>query len=410
MADIFISYKKEDSELAQKVVSALEAEGFTTWWDDRIAPSSQWDEVIEREITAARAVVVLWTPKSVRSQWVRSEAQFGVNAEKLVPLTLAPCTPPLAFLLIQSIDLTRWNGDRTQAAWLKVTAYLSDVMKGAARAAAAVADANPAPRADWRAAFGAHVNGEPILLGDTITPAAPTGTVFKDGPDLPLMCVIGAGGFVMGAARGSAESQENEYPQRRVEIGKFALGVYEITSGEWEAARKDGGVAHKPADHGWGVDERLPVVNVSWNDAQSFIRWLSKKSGERYRLPSEAEWEYACRAGAAGAYAFDGAMTPDHACYGAKRPTPVGSYPPNAFGLYDMHGNVREWVEDLWHDSYVDAPIDAIAWTSGHSAMRVVRGGAWLDEPWFLRSASRGRASAPDRCNFIGFRVARDIG
>jgi formylglycine-generating enzyme required for sulfatase activity len=102
-------------------------------------------------------------------------------------------------------------------------------------------------------------------------------------------------------------------------------------------------------------------------------------------------------------------MTSDYACFNTTRPTPVGSYAANTFGLFDMHGNVREWVEDLWHDSYADAPLDAIPWTTGHSAMRVVRGGAWRDAAWFLRSASRGRAGAGERCNFIGLRVARDI-
>jgi formylglycine-generating enzyme required for sulfatase activity len=405
MADVFVSYKQEEAALAQNVIRALEAEGFSVWWDDRIAPAEHWDAVIEREIAAARAVLVLWTPASVGSQWVRSEAQYGLDHKKLVPVTLIACSPPLAFLLVQAIDLTRWSGDRTHNAWRKVTAYLSDVMKGAAQTTASATESPP--REDWRAAFGKHVNGEPILLGETINAAAPAGAVFKDGGEFPLMCVIGAGSFVMGSPRGAPDSRENEYPQRRVDLAKFALGVYPVTFGEWDAAPRAGGVAHQPNDEGWGRG-RTPVVNVSWNDVQSYVRWLSSRSRERYRLPSEAEWEYACRAGSASAFAFDAA--PDgRAVFAARRPAEVGSFPANGFGLYDMHGNVREWVEDAWHDNYVDAPLDAIAWTSGHSAMRVVRGGGWLDEAWFLRSASRGRAGAPDRCNFIGFRVARDI-
>lgn len=406
MADVFISYKQEEQQLARKVAAALEAEGFSTWWDDRITPAEHWDEVIEREIGAARAVVVLWTPASIGSNWVRTEAQYGLNAKKLAPATMVGCTPPLAFLLIQSADLTKWNGDRRDHAWLKFTAYLRDVMKGAA-ASVQSAPSTIDQRADWRAAFGKHVNGEPILLGESITHAAPAGTLFKDGEGLPLMCVIGAGGFVMGSQRGSQDAQENEYPQRRLDVGKFALGVYPVTFAEWEGARGAGGVAHRPHVEGGGA---MPVVDVSWNDARDYVHWLSRSTNERYRLPSEAEWEYACRAGSNGPYSIHGPLSRGHATYEASRPTPVGSYPANAFGIHDMHGNVREWMEDLWHDNYVEAPIDAIAWTSGHSPMRVVRGGAWLDQAWFLRSAARGRASAPDRCNFIGLRVARDLG
>lgn len=407
MADVFISYKKEDAPLARRVIGAIEAVGFTTWWDDRIAPAEHWDETIEREIAAARAVVVLWTKASVKSQWVRSEAQFGLDQKKLLPLLLEECSPPLAFVLVQAINLARWDGDIEHKSWRRVTAYLHDIAKGAARSGAE-APAAAAPRADWRGAFGTHVNGEPILLGDTVTTAAPTGTVFKDGADLPLMCVIGAGGFNMGSPRGAPDSRENEYPQRRVDVSKFALGVYPVTFEEWDAARRDGAVAHAPRDEGWGRG-RMPVMNVSWNDAQQFTRWLSNRAGVRYRLSSEAEWEYACRSGSDEAFSFAGALSPERAVYKLKRPAPVGSFPANAFGLYDMHGNVREWVEDSWHDNYVDAPRDGIPWTSGHSAMHVVRGGSWQDEPWFLRSAGRGRASAPERCSFIGFRVARDI-
>ncbi|HYD87306.1 MAG TPA: SUMF1/EgtB/PvdO family nonheme iron enzyme [Vitreimonas sp.] len=407
MADVFISYKKEEAAIAQRVIRALESQGFTTWWDDRIVPAEQWDATIEGEIAISRVVMVLWTKASAKSQWVRSEAQYALEHRKLLPLLMEECSPPLAFSLVQAINLSRWNGAVDHALWRKVTAYLHDIMKGASR----VRDAAPAQSAraeDWRGGFGKHVNGEPILIGETVTTAAQTGTVFKDGAELPLMCVIGAGGFNMGSARGAPESRESEYPQRRVDIAKFAIGVYPVTLDEWDAARRAGGVSYQPHDQGWGRG-RMPAINVSWNDAQLYARWLCGRTGERYRLPSEAEWEYACRAASDDAFSFDGALTPETAAFKQQRSAPVGSYPPNRFGLYDMHGNVREWVEDSWHDNYVDAPRDGIPWTSGHSAMRVVRGGSWQDEAWFLRSASRGRASAPDRCSFIGFRVARDL-
>jgi len=342
MADVFISYKKEEVQTAQRVIRALESEGFSTWWDDRIAPAEHWDETIEREIAASHAVMVLWSPASTKSQWVRSEAQYGLEHKKLLPVLIEPCSPPIAFMLVQAINLTRWDGDTAHNAWRKVTAYLNDIVGGRAAASPARAEA---PREDWRAAFGKHVNGEPILLGETVTTAAPTGTVFKDGAGLPLMCVIADGGFNMGSSRNAPDSRESEFPQRRVDLSKFAIGVYEVTFDDWEFARREGGVTHNPKDEGWGRGA-LPVVNVSWNDAQSYVHWLSGRTGERYRLPSEAEWEYACRANGEGSFSFDGAVTPHHAAYGLKRAVTVGAYPPNGFGLYDMHGNVREWVED----------------------------------------------------------------
>jgi len=156
MADVFISYKKEEVQTAQRVIRALESEGFSTWWDDRIAPAEHWDETIEREIAASHAVMVLWSPASTKSQWVRSEAQYGLEHKKLLPVLIEPCSPPIAFMLVQAINLTRWDGDTAHNAWRKVTAYLNDIVGGRAAASPARAEA---PREDWRAAFGKHVNG-----------------------------------------------------------------------------------------------------------------------------------------------------------------------------------------------------------------------------------------------------------
>jgi formylglycine-generating enzyme required for sulfatase activity len=410
MADVFVSYSKKNRAGAEKIVAALGAEGFSVWWDDRLEPAESWDEEIEREIAGARAVVVLWTKESVKSRWVRSEAQYGLDKGKLAPASLEACDLPIAFLYVQAANLARWEGDRADQNWKRFTAHVRDVVAGQAaapRAADTVFDVHGQP--DWRAGYGRHVNGEPILRGNTITATTPPGAVFRDDEALPLMTIIGAGRFVMGSPANTPGARDNETPARTVQIARpFALGIYPVTFDEWARARSEGGVRHDPKDEGWGRGAR-PVIHVSWNDAGEFAAWLSARTGERYRLPSEAEWEYACRAGAEGAYSFAGAIEPRRANYAAKSTQPVGGYEPNRFGLYDMHGNVREWVEDLWHDTYADAPTDALPWLNSHSPMRVVRGGGWLDPDWFLRSASRGRAGAGDRCNFIGLRVARDI-
>lgn len=405
MADVFISYKREDKALAMAMAEALKAEGFSTWWDDRLVPAQHWDEGIESGIRDAAAVLVLWTPLSVTSEWVRTEAEFAKRANKLVPVLRQPCQPPLSFLLIQAADLSRWDGqDRDDRNWRRLIAWLGDLVTGAQRAE----EATPERSADWRIAYGAF-NGEPVLDGKAVTRSAPSGTLFRDAGDLPLMRVVEPGSFKMGSADWDAAATPNERPQRAITLASpFAVGVFPVTFDEWDAARAAGGVKAPAKDDGFGRGG-VPVINVNHADALEYLRWASQSSGERYRLLSEAEWEYACRAGGDGVYGFAGEATPAAACFGATRPVQAGRYPANAFGLHDMHGNVREWVQDLWHDNYANAPADAIAWTTGHSAMRVVRGGGWRDAAAMLRCAARGRADATERCNFIGFRVARDI-
>ena len=194
-----------------------------------------------------------------------------------------------------------------------------------------------------------------------------------------------------------------------------------MTFAEWDSLAAEGVIEYEPADEGWGRED-LPVINVSWADIRSFLSAVSDQTGQRYRLLSEAEWEYVCRAGSTGRFGLEGKWNPGRANLSAPdsdggqgehhtigRTNRVGSHDSNRFGLHDMHGNVREWVEDLWHDDYNDAPSDGLPWNSGHSAMRVLRGGSWLDAEWFVRSASRGRGGEYDRTNFMGFRLARDI-
>ena len=157
-------------------------------------------------------------------------------------------------------------------------------------------------------------------------------------------------------------------------------------------------------------------MNVSWEDAQSYVRWLSRETGEEYRLLSEAEWEYAARAGTRTRYWWGDAIGRNRAncagnhCGDSYRYTaPVGSFSSNGFGLHDMHGNVWEWVEDCWNDSYRGAPSDGSAWESGDCGVRVLRGGSWSHVPRLLRSAYRFGSTAGDRSSYAGFRVARTL-
>ena len=253
--------------------------------------------------------------------------------------------------------------------------------------------------------------------------SAPTGRALKpldtftDCTECPEMVVIPAGPFTMGSPANEPERYSDEGPQRRVNIGPFAIGKTEVTFAEWDACVTAGSCnGYKPPDQGWGRGRR-PVVNVSWKDAKVYVSWLSQHTGKPYRLPSEAEWEYAARAaGTTTHYAFGDAITPKDANYSDSKfgkTTEVGAYPPNAWSLYDMHGNVWEWVEDVYHADYKGAPTDGTAWIDSEeensSRDRVFRGGSWSITPGDLRSANRDWNDPDDRSDDLGFRVARTL-
>ena len=240
---------------------------------------------------------------------------------------------------------------------------------------------------------------------------------FRDCAGCPELVVVGTGSYMMGSPRGEEGRDDDEGPVHRVTIGEpIAVGVYEVTFEEWGACRRGGGCSHNPDDEGWGRGNR-PVVNVSWVDAQEYVRWLSGETGEGYRLLSESEWEYMARAGTETRYHWGDAVGRNRAnCDGCgsrwdnRQTSPVGSFSANGFGLHDVHGNVWEWVEDCWHESYQGAPTDGRAWTSERDcSRRVLRGGSWFDYPWFVRSAIRGGNPSGSRFNVVGFRVARTL-
>ncbi|MDE0156946.1 MAG: formylglycine-generating enzyme family protein [Gammaproteobacteria bacterium] len=272
------------------------------------------------------------------------------------------------------------------------------------------------------------------------------------------MVSIPAGTFRMGDLSGAG--WDDEEPVRSVTVPAFRLGKYEVTVSRFRAFVEATGYrtdAERDADGyagcfseqsegywdwvpnrswrdpGYPVEDDQPVACVSWNDAQAFINWLNEKAGGNYRLPSEAEWEYAARAGSTTEYYFGDSESElcryanhaDRSTYFNWRnescsdgvgnlAAVVGSYHPNGFGLYDMHGNVWEWVQDCWHDNYEGAPTDGSAWTNGDCSRRVVRGGAWYGLAGDLRSANRSRGDRADRHGYggggglVGFRLAQD--
>lgn len=269
------------------------------------------------------------------------------------------------------------------------------------------------------------------------------GTTFRDCEVCPEMTVIPSGSIQIGAP--FAEGGDDEWPIHEVVISQpFAVGKYEIT--RFEFAMFVGATEYSVdfscrylAKVGWqeGVSWRNPgfqqtirdpVVCVNWADAKAYVAWLSRTTGEDYRLPSEAEWEYAARAGRTDRYFFGNSVSmlckygngvdvssdfkwKNKTCddgYGS-RTAPVGSFLPNSFGLYDTIGNVWEWLEDCWNDNYFGAPVDGRSWNTGDCSNRGTRGGSWLNDPRFLRSAHRNRLFNAYRKNNTGFRVVRNI-
>ena len=253
-----------------------------------------------------------------------------------------------------------------------------------------------------------------------VTPGAELapGREFRDCSDVcPEMVVLPAGAFMMGSPPGEPGRRASEGPERRVTIARpFAVGKFEVTFAEWEACVAGGGCTSNPnpSDSGWGRGRR-PVINVSWHDAKEYAAWLSRKTGKAYRLLSEAEWEYAVRAGTTTRYGFGDAISKGQAQYSevggvsAGKMVEVGSFPANRFGLHDMHGNVLEWVEDAWHKNYQGAPDGGSAWPGGDRSPRVLRGGSWYDGQQDLRSAVRDRNAPADRGSYYGFRLARTL-
>jgi formylglycine-generating enzyme required for sulfatase activity len=247
--------------------------------------------------------------------------------------------------------------------------------------------------------------------------AAKPGSDFKEcAIGCPMMVVVPAGKFTMGSPEDEKDRSKSEGPQHEVTIAKsLAVGRTEVTFVEWDACVA-AGACQKAPDGGWGRGDR-PVINVSWDDAKQYVDWLARITGKDYRLLSEAEWEYAARAGTTTTYSWGDEIGKGNAnCEGcgsqwdSRQTAPVGSFKPNAFGLYDMHGNVFEWVEDSWHDSYEGAPTDGLRWVEDADAgRRVVRGGSWYGLPLYLRAAARVGDATVFRGSVIGFRLARTL-
>ena len=465
MSDIFISYSSADRSIANLLADRLDAEGWTVFWDVQTPVGKAWDQAIENQLHTAKAVVVLWSARSLESNFVKEEAHYGRSENILFPAFIERVKPPFGFNLLQTANLIGWQGEPDHLG----LAQLLDALRGHLGVgrqpiANGAIDESRHGDADLRpdklaTAVGrnksasAGVSGEmtgqmpetvvarpysglhPIPL-NSIAHLVP-GQTFRDplkrGGEGPLMVVIPSGRFLMGSPSKEPERSDDEVPQHEVIIQTlFALGVTAVTFAEYDLFCRNTS-RELPSDSGWGRDNR-PVINVSWYDAQAYCAWLSQQTGMGYRLPSEAEWEYACRAGTQTPFSFGNNITPEQVNYDGNHPyaggkkgqfrqqtVPVQSLPPNAWGLYEMHGNVREWVQDAWHGNYNGAPTDGSAWEQRNppppgeggvgatdtGAARVVRGGSWNYGARRCRSASRSIFRPVSGIYDTGFRCAR---
>jgi formylglycine-generating enzyme required for sulfatase activity len=264
----------------------------------------------------------------------------------------------------------------------------------------------------------------PLTAGEERGLAA--GDTFTECDVCPEMVVVPPGSYLMGSPKNEVGSDPREGPRHRVKIARpFAVGKFEVTLAQWLACVAAGECKHSPPDNPDAPDAKdrgqRAVTFVSWTDiTREYLPWLSRKAGKTYRLLSEAEWEYSARAGTTTPYFTGRNITNKQANFNRRNVSPlegvadVGSYAPNAFGLYDMHGNALEWVQDCWNESYRGAPSDGSAWTSGDCVYRVTRGGSWNSDPgktapWDLRADFRSLDNVRNRCFVCGFRVGRSL-
>jgi len=393
MNDIFLSYKSEDKLKAQIIAGALKQKGYSVWWDRVIPPGRTFDEVIEENLNSSKCVVVLWSGKSIKSKWVITEAGEGDSRGILIPVLIEEVKPPLAFRRIEAAKLIDWDGSLSDDEFELLLGSLERIL-----GASTGVQASEIEQPD---------EDKPLSKKKEKSRTSPEkeDKTFTNSLGMKFALIPG-GGFGMGSPPDEDGRWNSESPVHTVNITKpFYLGIYPVTQKEWQSV-----MGKNPS---YFKGDRLPVEQVSWKDVQEFIKKLNEKEGvDTYRLPSEAEWEYAARAGTTTRYSFgdNDSNLGDYAWYNKNsggKTHPEGEEKPNPWGLSDMHGNIWEWVQDKWHNNYNGAPLDGSAWESGESSFRVCRGGSWLDKAGDCRSASRHYHDADDRNNDHGFRLLR---
>ena len=434
MADIFLSYAREDLAKAKQLAAALEKQGWSVFWDrTSLLAGQDFEEAIEQAIEQAKCMIVAWSAASKRSDWVRGEADIGRKRKILVPILFEAVEPPIAFRALHTENFAAWKGETDSSDYLALCKAVTERI-GQGKGSASSADkmryhSSNGPKNTkirWTKQLSVKVGKitvitaalaillwtvVPVLFSqkEYTIPVQPSNIHVKvtNQPLIkePEMVRIPAGSFQMGSNDGIG----NEKPVHNVILKSFAIGRYEVTFDEYDQFAEALGKL-KPDDKGWGRGKR-PVINVSWEDAVAYAQWLSKKTGKHFRLPTEAEWEYAARAKTTSDYYWDGQAN-DFAWFNENsdiKSHPVGQKKPNAFLLYDTAGNVWEWVQDCYQKFYDRAPNDGTAWELQDCTRRVLRGGSWGSKLVRLRSANRFWFNPVYRDgDDVGFRLAQD--
>jgi formylglycine-generating enzyme required for sulfatase activity len=339
---------------------------------------------------------------------------------------ISPVDPPGTSGQPDTYEISFWESIRSSENPAEYRAYLDAYPNGrfaalarareqtyGKRGAPAVASATPPPAPARPQATPVAPAAPVAVAAPPASPPAPppsSARTLRDCADCPEMALVPAGSFEMG----SNEMFEFEKPVHAVTLkAAFYIGVNEVTFAQWDACVDQGGCQHRPNDRGAGRGER-PVTDIHWDDANAYTAWLSVRTGRRYRLPSESEWEYAARAGSTTSYPWGRAVEVDKAnCNGCnpqprRQATPVGQFPANAFGLHDMAGNAAEWVADCWSENYRAKPRDGSAFSTPGCRERVLRGGSFNNDPRYLRSAARFKYESNVRFYTNGLRVVRE--
>ncbi len=446
---IVLAHAREDKERVRNLYRDLKSQGFEPWLDEEdLLPGQNWKVEIQKAIRAAGVFVACLSKHSITKKgFVQTELKLALTAlgERpagtiyFIPAKLEDCDIPDLQIPKQgsSLEDLHWGELWHPGGLQRLILAIRTALDVPDTASASLTQANQAAPFEFvvhafpeRGAQGLagprqddqKVTAPRLLIGDP-GPSPNPATIFKelDAPWCPEMVVIPAGSFLVGSPEGEEGRSPDEGPQHEVTFARpFALGRYPVTFDEYDhfcAETRRG----KPGDLGWGRGLH-PVINVSWEDAESYCKWLSDVTTQPYRLPSEAEREYACRAGTTTPFWTGATIRADQANYdgnytyghGAKGPhrqrtTPVDSFPANPWELHDLHGNVWEWCADRWHGSYAGAPDNGAPWLQGKDSRRVMRGGSWSNSPGLLRSATRYWFEPGGRSDSLGFRVSRTL-